>query len=242
MFVTRFGQWIAAVFTKWRAAWAGVGLALTIGNRGADYFQLATNSVLRSQSVLVAGCVGIVMAVFLAWKDERDRIEDIEYRPLLAVLPMVQLTEYAGGFDLGIPLVCSTGEIYDVEAVVYAHFGGRFNALPAPETIQIGHLTSGPQYLLKPSRMSWPSGIAAMREIGGKNFDFHCELMFRYSSVRTGRRYISQESITYNETRQQFDFRRPKPPRESPTSQAVKRQQFVKSIRSWIGAIKHMDG
>jgi hypothetical protein len=241
VYLKRFGQWIAAVFHRWRAIWAVVGIALAMSDRVADYLLLPISSVLRSQALAILGYVSIIVAVFLAWKDERDHIEDVEYRPLLSAVA-VAVQEYAGGFDLAIQLLCSVGEILVAEAVVYVNFGGRFNALPAPVTIQIGHLTIGQQYSLSPPRMQFPGGFAEMRQIEGKNFDFHCELALRYTSVRTHVRYVNDELITYNTARRQFDIRRHNPPRALPTAKAAKLRRLANSIRSWLGAIKNTDG
>jgi hypothetical protein len=167
VYLKRFGQWIAAVFHKWRAVAAVVGIALAMSSRVADYLRLPIDSVLRSQALAILGYVSIIVAVFLAWKDQRDHIEDIEYRPLLGAVA-VAVQEYAGGFDLTIQLLCSVGEILLAEAVVYVNFGGRVNALPAPVTIQIGHLTVGHQYSLNPPRMQFPGGVAEMWQIRGK--------------------------------------------------------------------------
>jgi hypothetical protein len=241
VYLKRFGQWIAAVFHRWRATWAVVGIALAMSNRMADYLRLPTASVLRSQALAILGYLSVIVAVFLAWKDTRDRIEDIEYRPLLTAVA-VEVQEYAGGFDLTIQVLCSVGEILVSEAVVYVNFGGRFNTLPAPVTIQIGHLTTGQQYSLNPPRMQWPDGVAEMWQIEGRNFDFHCELTLRYTSARTGVRYVNEEFITYNTARRQFDIRRPQPPRALPTARTVNRRRLANFIRSWFSAIKNTGG
>lgn len=127
--------------------------------------------------------------------------------------------------------------MFDAVAVVYVNFGHRLNALPQPESIRIGHLTEGQTYQLKPSRMVVPDGIADLKQLEGKGFDFECELSLNYTSAWDQRRYESMEIITYDPRSGLFDVRRPHPPHASDTVRAIKRRQRANLIRSWFSGI-----
>jgi hypothetical protein len=231
------------VFNRGRAVAAGLGIVLATASRIADYLRLPTNNplspIIRSPSVAVIGYVAIGIAVFWAWKVERDRIEALEHQPILGAHPPSWHQVYAGGMlDLVIPLTCLKGEMFDAVVVVYANFGHRLNALPQPESIRIGHLIEGQTYQLKPSRMILPSGITDLKQLEGKGFDFECELSLNYTSAWDRRRYESMEIITYDSRSGLFDVRRPQSPRLSDTVAAIKRRRRRYRISQWLKSLE----
>jgi hypothetical protein len=236
VYLKRLGQWILAVFHKWRAVAALSGIVLASSSRFTGYLPSQSEYVL-TQVLVISGYLVIGWAVFLAWKAERDQIEDAQYRPLLATFDgLIQFQEYAGStFDLCVPVMCSGGEIYDAKAIIYVNFGGRFNALPSPARIPIGHLAVGQKYSLLPPRMNYPSDIANIAQTLGRNFDFNCHLTLNFTSARTGLRYSSEELIVYTgPPRNRFDVRRPKPPRALTTETWVGRRRLINSLRAWL--------
>jgi hypothetical protein len=236
MLITRFFQWLGAVFHKWRAAVAGIGIALA----GAHYLVPPTSQygvILHSLEISVIGYTAITAAVFLAWKEERDRIEDVDYRPALVLTEMVQYQEYAEqACEMTFRLELLKGEIVDSEAIVYPTFGRRFNPYPKPQVISIGHLASGQPFMLKPQRMKFPSGVTTMADAAKNNFGFLCEIALRFTSTRNGKRYQSDEVLVYNTERRNFDVKREHPPRVLPTANELKRKELFSSLGSWFGS------
>jgi hypothetical protein len=197
----RFWQWVCAVMNGW-LAWAGAAsvVAWLIPLIWPDSFKDLP------QYHHGAGIVAIglfFLASFVAWKKERDNLDDVNHRPSLFVDGPFEYTDRSGGFDALFSIVAKKADIEDVEVQIFGHFSRRRTLLPVNRSF--AHL-----------QMDRPQVIAIQEwRDEGMNIGtsathpdplmFGCEVHFRYKSVRTGDEYTKQETLDYDPIRRKVE-------------------------------------
>jgi hypothetical protein len=190
----RLWQWVCAVMNGW-LAWAGAAsvVAWLIPLIWPDSFKDFP------QYHHGAGIVAIglfFLASFVAWKKERDDLEDVNYRPNLLVDGPFEYTDRSGGFDAAFSIVAKKADIENVKVQIFGHFSHRRSVQPVKRAFDYLQVDRPQAIVIQEWR---GEGI----NVGSSAEDpdpllFGCEVHFRFKSVRTGDEYTKQENLDYD--------------------------------------------
>jgi hypothetical protein len=137
-----------------------------------------------------------LLASFVAWKKERDRLEDVDYRPNLFVDGPFEYTDRSGGFDAAFSIVAKKVEIENVKVQIFGHFSHRRSVQPVIRAFDYLQMDRPQAIVIQEWR---GEGInIGMSAAHPDPLVFGCEVHARFKSVRTGDEYTKQETLDYD--------------------------------------------